>query len=165
MQELFAHTQTSSILGNLYNTWNNLPASLAKNNHFSWSPTSFCTPIDETRRHLHEFHPLVPLPLLYQCSWIKPHQSFDNTILLPTTRTWLLGIWFFCLLSWRDLSNNQQFLSSSHRVSIPRPLPLALADTLKHAEPADLHHYYETLEHARWSLFKFFQQSETLFMI
>ena len=153
MQELSIHFQTSSILGSLYNTWNNLLALLAKNNRFSWSPTSFYTPIDETRKHLHEFHLLIPLLLLYQCIWAKPHQSSNNTILPPTIRTWLLGIWFFCLLSWRVLSNNQQFLSSSHRLLTPRPSPLPSADTLKHAEPADLHHYYEILEHVRWSPF------------
>ena len=149
MQELSAHSQTSGILGNLYNMWNNLLALLARNNHSSWSPTSFYTPIDETHKHLHEFHPPKLLTLLYQCTWAKLHQSSDNIILLLIARIWSLGIWSFCLLSFRDLSNNQRSLSSNHRLLIPRPSPLPSADIPKHAGPADLHHYCEILEHAR----------------
>ena len=150
MQELSAHVQTSDIPSSLYNMWNNLLALLAKNNHFSWSPTSFYTPIDETHKHLHEFRPSKLLPLLYQCTWAKLHQSSDNIILLLIVRIWSSGIWFFCPLSWRGLLNNQQFPSINHRMLIPRSLSLPSTDTQKHAEPADFHHYYEILEHARW---------------
>ena len=52
---------------------------------------------DGIDKHLHEFLPLEPLPLLYQCIWAKLHQSSENTILLLIAHIWLLGIWPFYL--------------------------------------------------------------------